>query len=138
MFSISHLILIFLVALIVFGPEKLPELARALSKAMLEFNRVTGGFKQTLQEEMRQLEREIAERNAGPAAPARSYSGWAEPEVSSEGTMLAETAGEPAAGTAKPVPGCVSEQASEGAAGGEIPEPDSRRGNPADGDSTAV
>ena len=35
----SELILILLVALLVFGPQKLPELAKGLGKAMGEFNR---------------------------------------------------------------------------------------------------
>lgn len=69
MLSIPHLILIFLVALIVFGPEKLPELARTLSKAMAEFQRATGGFRETLQQEMRQLEREIDERHSAVQSP---------------------------------------------------------------------
>ncbi len=43
----SELILIGLVALIVFGPRKLPELARKLGKAMNEFRRTTDDFKQT-------------------------------------------------------------------------------------------
>ncbi|MDQ3747397.1 MAG: twin-arginine translocase TatA/TatE family subunit [Acidobacteriota bacterium] len=43
----SELILIGLIALIVFGPRKLPELARKLGKAMNEFRRTTDDFKQT-------------------------------------------------------------------------------------------
>ncbi len=43
----SELILIGLVALIVFGPRKLPELARMLGKAMNEFRRTTDDFKST-------------------------------------------------------------------------------------------
>ncbi len=43
----TELILIGLVALIVFGPRKLPELARMLGKAMNEFRRTTDDFKQT-------------------------------------------------------------------------------------------
>ncbi len=43
----SELILIGLIALIVFGPRKLPELARMLGKAMNEFRRTTDDFKQT-------------------------------------------------------------------------------------------
>jgi len=43
----SELILIGLVALIVFGPRRLPELARMLGKAMNEFRRTTDDFKNT-------------------------------------------------------------------------------------------
>lgn len=43
----SELLLIGLVALIVFGPRKLPEFARMLGKARNEFRRTTDDFKQT-------------------------------------------------------------------------------------------
>ena len=43
----SELLLIGLVALIIFGPRKLPELARMLGKARNEFKRTTDDFKQT-------------------------------------------------------------------------------------------
>jgi sec-independent protein translocase protein TatB len=40
----------------VFGPEKLPELARMLGKAMAEFRRVTGDVRRVVEDEMRDLE----------------------------------------------------------------------------------
>ncbi len=43
----SELILIGLVALIIFGPRKLPEFARMLGKAMNDFRRTTDDFKET-------------------------------------------------------------------------------------------
>lgn len=43
----SELLLIGLVALIIFGPRKLPELARMLGKARNEFKRTTDDFRQT-------------------------------------------------------------------------------------------
>ncbi|MBA2620004.1 MAG: twin-arginine translocase subunit TatB [Acidobacteria bacterium] len=48
----SELMLIGLVALIVFGPRKLPELARTLGKTMTEFRRSTDEFKRTWQQEV--------------------------------------------------------------------------------------
>jgi sec-independent protein translocase protein TatB len=69
MLSISHIIIIFIVALIVFGPEKLPELARNLGKVMTDFRRASMGFRQTLEEHMRELERELEETRKPPAAP---------------------------------------------------------------------
>jgi len=53
-----HLVIIFLVALLVFGPEKLPELARTFGKAMAEFRRATGDLRAGFEEHMRELERE--------------------------------------------------------------------------------
>lgn len=58
MLSVPHLIIVFLVALIVFGPEKLPELARTFGRVMAEFKRATGDLKAGFEEHMRDLERE--------------------------------------------------------------------------------
>jgi len=41
-----ELLVIFLVALIVLGPERLPGIARQMGKAMAEFRRVTSGFEE--------------------------------------------------------------------------------------------
>lgn len=65
MFSVPHLIIIFLVALVVFGPEKLPELARNFGKVMAEFRRATGDLRSTFEEHMRDLEREADEHRIG-------------------------------------------------------------------------
>ena len=48
----SELLLIGLVALIIFGPRKLPELARMLGKARNEFKRTTDDFKDTWMREV--------------------------------------------------------------------------------------
>lgn len=61
MLSLPHLVVIFIVALVVFGPEKLPELARQLGKWTAEFRRVTGDLRSSFEDQMRQLERESAE-----------------------------------------------------------------------------
>lgn len=68
--SIPHLIIIFVVALVVFGPEKLPELARTLGKVMGEFRRATGDLRSTFEDHMRDLEREADTRRIGGAKPA--------------------------------------------------------------------
>ena len=65
MLSIPHLIIIFVVALVVFGPEKLPELARNLGKVMAEFRRATGDLRSTFEDHMRDLEREADTRRIG-------------------------------------------------------------------------
>lgn len=65
MLSVPHLIIIFLVALVVFGPEKLPELARNFGKVMAEFRRATGDLRSTFEEHMRDLEREAGEHRIG-------------------------------------------------------------------------
>lgn len=57
----AELILIGLVALIIFGPRKLPEFARMLGKARNEFKRTTDEFKQTWEREVdfESIDREI-------------------------------------------------------------------------------
>jgi Tat protein translocase TatB subunit len=64
MFGIGmpELLLILALALIVLGPKKLPELARALGKGMAEFRRATDELK----DELRQMEHEIEDTSTGP------------------------------------------------------------------------
>jgi TatA/E family protein of Tat protein translocase len=70
MFSVAHLVIIFVVALIVFGPEKLPDLARNIGKVMGEFRRATGDLRSTFESHMRDLEREADLRKTREATPA--------------------------------------------------------------------
>jgi sec-independent protein translocase protein TatB len=58
MLSLPHLILIFIIALIAFGPEKLPQLARTLGKAMAEFRKVTTDLRRVVEDEMREIDRQ--------------------------------------------------------------------------------
>lgn len=51
--GIPELILIFVVALIVFGPKRLPEIGRTLGKAMSEFKKATDELKNTVEREVR-------------------------------------------------------------------------------------
>ena len=73
MLSVPHMIVVFIVVLVVFGPQKLPELARGLGKLMAEFRKASTDFKSAFEEEMREMERQAlqAERKkAGEAAAA--------------------------------------------------------------------
>ena len=54
----QEMIFIFLLALVLFGPKKLPELGRMLGKAITEFRRAQGELKATFDREMQNLERE--------------------------------------------------------------------------------
>jgi sec-independent protein translocase protein TatA len=47
--GLQELILIFVVALLVFGPKNLPQLGRSLGRAMREFRRASDEFKETIE-----------------------------------------------------------------------------------------
>ena len=61
MLSIPHMIVVFVIVLVVFGPQKLPELARGLGKLMAEFRKASTDFKSAFEEEMRDLDRQARE-----------------------------------------------------------------------------
>jgi Tat protein translocase TatB subunit len=49
----AELLMVFAVALVIFGPRKLPEIGRTIGKALGEFRRATNDLKNTLEEEVR-------------------------------------------------------------------------------------
>lgn len=55
-----EMIFIFVIALLVFGPKRLPELGRSLGKGMAEFRRATSGIKDSIEREIRNAENEAA------------------------------------------------------------------------------
>jgi len=61
-----ELLIIFVIALIVFGPRKLPELGKSLGKSLAEFKRASNELKNTLDEEIRQEERKQQEKQEPP------------------------------------------------------------------------
>ena len=65
--GVWEMVIILVIALIVFGPRKLPELGRSLGKSLGEFKRASNELRNTLDEEIR-----IEERRAPKAAPAKS------------------------------------------------------------------
>ena len=69
MFGIGmpELIIIFVIALIIIGPKKLPDLARALGKGMAEFRKATNEIKSNLdvEDELKGIEEELADSVSG-------------------------------------------------------------------------
>jgi sec-independent protein translocase protein TatB len=95
MLSLPHLVVLFVVALVIFGPQKLPELARMLGKATAEFRKMTSDFRFALEDEVRELERQTrireeetatAFRAAQPSVPEPSPA----PVVAPEGAVPRE------------------------------------------------
>jgi sec-independent protein translocase protein TatA len=67
--GMPELVIIFVIALIVFGPRKLPELGKSLGKSLAEFKRASNELRNSLEEEIRVEEER--ERTVKPApAPA--------------------------------------------------------------------
>jgi TatA/E family protein of Tat protein translocase len=84
-----ELLVIFVIALIVFGPRKLPELGRSLGKSIAEFKRASNELRNTLDEEIRSEERKTvmatpAPALASPADPA-SIPSATDPETIARG-----------------------------------------------------
>jgi sec-independent protein translocase protein TatA len=50
-FGMPQILIILAIALIIFGPQKLPELARTLGKALADFKRAANDFKSSIEEE---------------------------------------------------------------------------------------
>lgn len=87
-----EMIFIFLLALIIFGPRKLPEVGRQLGKFMAEFKRASNEFKSQIESEMRQIEWEESQKKAAPPvlqAPEGS--------VINSGSLAESTPSEPVA-----------------------------------------
>jgi sec-independent protein translocase protein TatA len=56
--GVQEMLIIFAIALLLFGPKKLPELGKTIGKAITEFRRASNDLKQTFEREMQTLERE--------------------------------------------------------------------------------
>jgi sec-independent protein translocase protein TatB len=68
--SFSETIFLFFLALIIFGPKKLPEIARQVGKALNEFRRASNEFKAQIEQEIAHLETENRKQTALPASPS--------------------------------------------------------------------
>jgi len=88
----SETIFLFFLALVIFGPKKLPEIARQVGKALNEFRRASNEFKAQIESEISQLEmenhRQILPPSAAPkgavAALPLTLEADARPELSLE------------------------------------------------------
>jgi TatA/E family protein of Tat protein translocase len=78
--SFADTVVLFVLALLLFGPKKLPVIARQIGKALNEFKRASNEFKAQIESEISQLEyqdrqkkeREEAQKILPPTQPAES------------------------------------------------------------------
>ena len=69
--GMPELVIIFVIALIVFGPRKLPELGKSLGKSLAEFKRASNELRNSLEEEIRvEEEKDRTAKSPAPAAVA--------------------------------------------------------------------
>jgi sec-independent protein translocase protein TatA len=71
--GIPEMMGIFVIALLLFGPKKLPELGRTLGKALSEFRRAKNELKSTFETHLQELERETRIDLNTPKLEAPSY-----------------------------------------------------------------
>lgn len=96
MFGIGtmELLVIFVVALLVIGPRKLPQMARTMGKAFGEFKRVTADVKRTIDVEVERVERQERTVKAKSELLAEDTAAFlaAKPEPAAGTTDAAEVA----------------------------------------------
>ena len=57
--GISEVVIIFIIALVIFGPRKLPDLGKSLGKSLAEFKRASNELKRTWEDEVRAESEEL-------------------------------------------------------------------------------
>jgi len=82
--SFSETVFLFVLALIIFGPKKLPEIARQVGKYMNEFRRASNEFKAQLEQEISHLDIEEKKRTILPPSPAPAGTAGRTPAALSE------------------------------------------------------
>ena len=102
--GVQEMMLIFLVALVLFGPKKLPELGRLLGKGLTEYRRAKSELKSTFETHLRELERE-ANLDAALKSANTPYSS---PSSIAANTTYDEYGHEPSYSDPSPYPGTAS------------------------------
>jgi sec-independent protein translocase protein TatA len=72
--GMPELIIILVIALMVFGPRKLPELGRAVGQTMNEFRKGMNNIRDTVEEEARKEQQQKPAQNTADTEPRRQVS----------------------------------------------------------------
>lgn len=80
--GMPELIIILVIALIIFGPRKLPELGRSLGRSINEFKKASNELRSTLEEEIRVEEHRDRTATTAPTTPPAPPSSADETTVS--------------------------------------------------------
>ena len=82
------IIFILLLALVIFGPKRLPEVARQIAKFMAQFRMMRDDFRRQLQNELLKIEIEETQKAAAPPpAPAPEPAPSSQPKSLPEGSL---------------------------------------------------
>jgi TatA/E family protein of Tat protein translocase len=92
--GMPELIIILVIALIIFGPRKLPELGKSLGRSINEFKKASNELRSTLEDEIRVEEQRDRASAAPPATPPA-----ATPPPADATTVSRATGAEPGTGT---------------------------------------
>lgn len=98
MLGFGEMAFLFVLALLVFGPKKLPEIARQVGKALNEFKRASNEFRSQIETEIANIEHETRPQILPPAEPPQGAvasrnlsSGTPASETSASETSASET-----------------------------------------------
>jgi TatA/E family protein of Tat protein translocase len=75
-----ELILIFVVALLVFGPRKLPEIGKSLGRGLAEFKKASDDLKKTIEQEIEEAKTEVSSVQSHVKAATDSIARSSTPE----------------------------------------------------------
>jgi TatA/E family protein of Tat protein translocase len=90
-----EMIFIFVIALIIFGPKKMPEIGRQIGRALNEFKRASNEFKSQIESEISQLDvAETSPQILPPSQPNVGVVTYSKPVPETEARVSTETAPE--------------------------------------------
>jgi TatA/E family protein of Tat protein translocase len=116
-------VFIFFLALLLFGPKKLPELGRTIGKAMTEFRRASNELKATFDREMKSLEQQTDFKELKEVAAQYQYDTYNYDYSSYEGSNYEGSYGTESYDSTASTPSIASASAPEGAESPSVVEP---------------